>query len=337
VGTWLEPQDGDLDVLEGKQALVLGYGNQGRAFALNLRDSGLFENVRVWVRPGGPSYSRAESDGFEVVDETDLGTSDLLLCLLPDAVHEEVLGRLVEPRLRASGRRAGLCVAHGFSLVSSSLGERVRRAPWGDVVLVAPVAPGEEVRSAFLEGRGVPAYVGVWRDESGEALRLARALGHALGFSRAGMLKASIRDEVVVDLFGEQAVVCGGVEWLVRRAFDTLVQAGYSPEMAFLECVHQLKYLAELVHRNGLEGMRDRVSEVAYYGALTRGPRVIDSQVARTMAEILDEIESGAFQKELQSIEVRELSTRREGEDGLIERTGREVRERIFRGNRHHV
>lgn len=334
---WIDAREASLNPLHGFRITVAGYGNQGRAQARNLRDALCAvrpdpepsrpavagETLAVWVRPEGPSAARARADGFRVVGADELGASDLIVCLLPDECHESFLRQVAEPAvrdaLRQSGRRRrapSLCFAHGFSLVHSAVGRMTREGPWGDVVLVAPCGPGTDVRERFERGSGVPGYLAVWLDRSGRARAQALAVAAALGLTRAGVLETSVADEVAVDLFGEQSVVCGGLTALLRAAFETLVAAGYAPEMAYLECVQQIGLTAGMVQRHGIGGMRERISRTALYGDLVQGPRLIDDQVRAQMADILHEVESGQF--------ARQWTAQIEAGDPVISRWSRE-------------
>jgi len=296
---WIDPREGSLAPLAGREVIVLGYGNQGRAQALNLRDSGAAARVRVWARAGGPSAACAQADGFEVVAAAALGEGEVFLCLLPDEAQPAFLRDTLTPALQAAGRTAAaIGFAHGFALQFSEAGPALRQPPWAETFLVAPAGPGEEVRAAYVSGGGVPALLAVWHDASGTARARALAVAQAIGALRAGVLETTVADEVVVDLFGEQAVLCGGLSALVRAGFTTLTRAGYPPELAYLECVHQLRLTADLISRHGIAGMRERISRTALYGDVTRGPRILGAEVRQRMADILREIEAGEFSRE---------------------------------------
>ena len=266
---------------------VLGYGHQGEAQALNLRDAGL--RVIVGVRAGGPSAGRARAAGFETLPLAAAARrAAVAAVLLPDetlpAIWPELAGALAAD--------VGLVFAHGFNLVYSALAFPDR----ADVVLVSPTGPGRVLRLLVERGERLPAYLAVHRDGSGAAWALAEAWAGRLGC--APLLRTTVREETEVDLFGEQAVLCGGMNALVTAAFETLVQDGFQPELAFLECVHQLKYLADLLHERGVAGMREGISGTALYGDLTRGPRVIGAPARAAMRALLAEIRSGAFARE---------------------------------------
>jgi ketol-acid reductoisomerase len=268
---------------------VLGFGNQGEAQALNLRDSGCA--VVVGAREGGAGQARARALGFEVESlERAAARATAIAVLLPD----EVVPALWESLASAFAPDAGLVFAHGFNLLYGAL----RFPPRGDVVLVSPTGPGRILRERFQAGQGLPAYLAVAEDSSGKAWDLAEGYATALGCRRATLWRTTVAEETEVDLFGEQVVLCGGMNALVTAAFETLVERGYAPEIAYLECVHQLKYLADLLHERGVSGMRRGISGTALFGDLTRGPRVIGTAARAEMAKILDEIRSGGFAKE---------------------------------------
>lgn len=332
---WVDPQEASPEPLGGFDIVVAGYGSQGQAQACNLRDSRAGKRIRVWARAEGDSATRAREEGFKLVGNDELAEADLILCLLPDERHLWFVTEIAGPSLSSSGTKASLAFAHGYSLKFSDLGEVVRRSPWIDSFLVAPCGPGAEVRRAFTAGDGVPAYCAVWQDTSGEARARAIALAHALGATRAGVLETSVSDEAVVDLFGEQSVVCGGVVALMQAAFDTLVKAGFAPEMAYMECVQQLGLTAQLIRERGIDGMRSEVSRTALFGDLTQGPRIINDQVRATMAEILCEIQSGQFARQWAEELSRETPTltswQRAQAGSIIEKAGRAVRKRSRR------
>jgi ketol-acid reductoisomerase len=279
------PQGG----LAGRTIAVLGFGNQGTAQALNLRDSGL--SVIVGARESGASAARARDLGFEVFPLAGAARrADVAALLLPD---DRVPGLWPE-LLPALSPATSLVFAHGYVPLYADLA----MPPQGDVVLVSPTGPGRVLREEFARGAGLPAYLAVHRDVTGGAWALAEAYATAIGSARARLLRTTVREETEVDLFGEQTVLCGGMNALVGAAFDTLTTAGYAPELAYLEVVHQLKYLADLLHERGVAGLREEISSTALYGDLTRGPRVIDAHVRAEMSRILDEIRSGAFAAE---------------------------------------
>lgn len=286
--------------LPGLRVAVLGFGNQGRAHALNLRDSGC--EVVVGARPGHPGEARARALGFTTLAPIEaIGQAPVVAVLLPDEVVPELW-----PRLAAAWKDdTALVFAHGFNLVYSEL----VLPPRGDVVLVSPTGPGQVLRERFEKGEGLPAYLALHQDFSGRAWALAEAYAAALGCARARLWRTTVTEETEVDLFGEQAVVVGGVCELVEAAFATLVDAGYDERIAYLEVVHQLKHLVDVIHEAGPDGLRERISGTALYGALTRGPRVINAGSRAALAELLAEVRSGAFAAEWQA-EVRAGSPR---------------------------
>ena len=271
------------------RVVVLGYGNQGEAHARNLRDSG--EDVCVAARPGRGAEQRARAHGFVVAPPSvALRDADTVAVLLPDEVVPEVWPSLVNDALDVRA----FVFAHGFNLLYGSLAF----PPDATVVLVSPTGPGRVIRELYEQGAGVPAYLAVHQPGSFDGWGIATEYATALGSARARLLRTSVREETEVDLFGEQAVLCGGMNALVISAYDTLLQAGYTPEIAYLECVHQLRYLADLLHARGVAGLRRGISGTALYGDLTRGPRVVNETSRAAMRELLAEIRSGAFARE---------------------------------------
>ncbi len=284
--------DGDisLDPIRDLAVGIVGFGNQGRAQALNLRDGGF--RVRVGLRVNSVNRRAAVTEGLDVVTPEELAAwSDLLVLLAPDEVLEDLYRETLRPTLSDD---AAIGFAHGVAL-HFGVWEFPEEA---DVFLVAPAGPGLEVRDRYLRGEGVPAVVAVDRDGSGSARGKALAYAKAIGCARAGVFLSTVRDEVVIDLFGEQVVLCGGLAELATRAYETLVEAGYSPELAYLECVHQLRITTELIHRYGVEGMWDAISRTALYGSLQRGPAVLNETSRCEMRETLRLIESGEFYAE---------------------------------------
>jgi ketol-acid reductoisomerase len=314
-------REGNLDLLSGKVA-VLGYGSQGHAHALNLRDSGV--EVEVGLREGSPSRAAAEELGLEVRTVADaVGDAQVVAILLPDQAQPHVYEQDVAPNLM---RDAAVLFAHGFNVHYG----RIRPPAGHDVIMVAPKGPGHIVRRLFMEGFGTPAIVAVAQDASGQALDRALAYGAAIGAGRAGMIETTFAEETETDLFGEQAVLCGGVTELVRAGFETLVEAGYQPEIAYYECLHELKLIVDLVWEGGLSGMRSSISDTAEYGDLTRGSRVIDDHVRDSMRGLLADIRSGAFAREwvaeIEAGEPRLAELREQASDQLLEQVGRELR-----------
>jgi ketol-acid reductoisomerase len=282
--------DAELDRLRGRTVAVIGYGSQGHAHALNLKESGV--TVIVGLRPGGPSWAKAKADGLDVRSVSEAArAADVIMMLVPDQHARAVYDRDVAAHV-TPGKT--LMFAHGFNI---HFGEIVPPATV-DVSLVAPKSPGHLVRSEYEAGRGVPGLVSVQRDASGHALADALAYARGIGCTRAGVIETSFREETETDLFGEQAVLCGGATALVKAGFETLVEAGYSPEMAYFECLHELKLIVDLMYRGGMQFMRYSISDTAEYGDYTRGPRIVTEQTRAEMRRILEEIRSGAFARE---------------------------------------
>ena len=315
-------RDGNLDLLSGRVA-VLGYGSQGHAHALNLRDSGV--DVEVGLREGSPSWAAAEEAGLTVrtIPEAVRGAR-LVAVLLPDHVQKGVYERDVAPNLEPD---AAVLFAHGFNVHFG----QIRPEPGHDVVMVAPKGPGHRVRQLFEAGAGTPGLVAVAHDASGGAFDLALAYGAAIGCGRAGMLETTFAEETESDLFGEQAVLCGGVCALMQAGFETLVDAGYQPEIAYYECINELKLIVDLIYEGGFTHMRDSISDVAEYGDLTRGPVVVDEHVRTTMKQLLEDVRNGSFARELIAEEEngrpRLTTLRRMAARHPVESVGAELRE----------
>jgi ketol-acid reductoisomerase len=282
--------DADPGVIQGRKVAIMGYGSQGHAHALNLAESGV--DVRVGLRAGSSSKQKAEEAGLRVLSIADAAAeADLIMMLLPDTEQASVYDSDIAPSLRQGD---ALFFAHGFNI---RFGQIV--PPAGvDVAMVAPKGPGHLVRRTYTEGGGVPSLVAVAQDASGKAHDLALSYAQAIGATRAGVLDTTFEEETETDLFGEQVVLCGGLTSLVQAGFETLVAAGYQPESAYFECLHELKLIVDLMYEQGISGMRYSISDTAEYGDLTRGPRVIDDHVRATMSRILDDIRSGAFAEE---------------------------------------
>lgn len=283
-------QDGSLEPLQGKTVAIIGYGSQGHAHALNLRDSGV--QVVVGLPEGSRSRAKAENAGLTVLAPAEAAArADFIMILVPDHIQADLYNSDIAPAMKPGKT---LMFAHGFNIHFGFI-----RPPEGvDVSMVAPKAPGHRVREVFLEGQGVPALVAVAQDASGRALPNALAYALALGSLKAGVIETTFREETESDLFGEQTVLCGGVSELIRAGFETLVEAGYAPEIAYFECLHELKLIVDLIYEGGLSYMRYSVSDTAEYGDYTRGPRIINEQTRAEMRKILGEIQSGAFARE---------------------------------------
>jgi ketol-acid reductoisomerase len=283
-------KDGNLDLLKGRTVAIIGYGSQGHAHALNLRDSGV--DVVVGLYPGSKSRSKAEAAGLKVADTVDAAkAADIIMILVSDHIQADLYEKEIAPHL-TPGKT--LMFAHGFNIHFGQI-----KPPAGvDVSMVAPKAPGHRVRELFTEGVGVPSLVAVHQDASGHALEVALAYASALGSLKAGVIETNFREETESDLFGEQSVLCGGVSELIRAGFETLVEAGYAPEIAYFECLHELKLIVDLIQEGGLGYMRYSISDTAEYGDYTRGPRIVDQRVRAEMKKILSEIQSGEFARQ---------------------------------------
>jgi ketol-acid reductoisomerase len=278
------------ELLRGKQIAMLGYGSQGHAQAQNLRDSGY--SVIVGLAPDRASARQAAADGFEVAPPAEaVRRSDLVQILAPDEHHRELFENEIRPNLKPN---AILMVSHGFSIHF----KQIIPPPTMDVVMVAPKGPGHLVRRVYTEGGGVPSLIAVAQDASGKAQDYALAYAWGIGATRAGVVKTTFRDETETDLFGEQSVLCGGLTSLMKAGFETLIEAGYPPEMAYFECIHEVKLIVDLIYEGGLSRMRYSISNTAEYGDLTRGPRLIGPEVRERMKQILQAIQDGSFAKE---------------------------------------
>lgn len=283
-------QDADLNLLKGKKIAIVGYGIQGRGQGLNLRDSGI--DVIVSQRPGGKNYDLAVQDGFHPVSaEEATQQADIIQLLTQDHLQADIYKQSVEPYLK---KGKALLFSHGFNIHFGYI-----KPPKDiDVFMVAPKGPGALVRSQFVEGGGVPCLVAVSQNASGQALQLALAHAKAIGGTRAGTIETNFKEETETDLFGEQVVLCGGLSELIRAGFDTLVKAGYQPEMAYFECLHEVKLITDAIFASGISGMHRRVSDTAEYGDYSRGKRIVTEETRKEMQKILKEIQSGSFAKE---------------------------------------
>ncbi len=319
-------RNGDLGLLDGKVA-VIGYGSQGHAHALNLRDSGV--EVEVGLRAGSSSWQAAEEAGLAVATVAEATrAAQVVALLLPDQVQPAVYEADVALNLAGD---AALLFAHGFNVHYG----RIAPPAGHDVIMVAPKGPGHIVRRLFAEGYGTPALVAVAQNASGRAFDLALAYAAGIGATRAGVIETTFVEETESDLFGEQAVLCGGVTELIRLGFETLVEAGYQPEVAYYECLHELKLIVDLIYEGGLAGMRFSISDTAEYGDLTRGPKVIDEHVRENMRKLLSEIREGSFAhewiQEMKTGEPRLRELRAKAADERIEQVGRELRSLMHR------
>jgi ketol-acid reductoisomerase len=315
-------KDADLALLQGKTIGIIGYGSQGHAHALNLRDSGC--NVIVAELPGTETYKQAIDAGMTVKSAAEVAAvADIIMMLVPDQNQAQVYRDDIAPSMKAGKT---LMFAHGFNI---HFGQIVPPADV-DVSMIAPKGPGHLVRRLYTEGSATPALVAVYQDASGKAKETALAYAKGIGSTRAGVLETTFEEETETDLFGEQCVLCGGVTELVKAGFDTLVEAGYQPEIAYFECMHELKLIVDLMHEGGMSYMRYSISDTAEYGDYTRGPRVIDDCVRETMQEILGEIQDGSFAREWllenQVGRPHYRALKRQNAEHLIEEVGAELR-----------
>ena len=316
-------QDADLNLLKGKTIATIGYGIQGRGQSLCLVDSGI--NVVVSELPGTPNYEQAKADGFNPILASEAAkVADIIQILTQDHVQSKVYKEDIKPNLK---KGKALCFSHGFNIHF----KQIKPPKKVDVFMVAPKGPGALVRKMYEEGKGVPSLVAVFQDATGDALKLALAYAKALGATRAGVIETTFKEETETDLFGEQTVLCGGVTELIKAGFDTLVEAGYQPEIAYFEVLHELKLITDLIQEAGISGMRRRVSNTACYGDLTRGPRVINEKTRKIMKKILKDIQSGKFAREW----IKENEAGRpvfnelikKGDEHPIEKVGKQLRE----------
>ena len=283
-------KDADLSIIQGKQVAIIGYGSQGHAHANNLKDSGA--NVCVGLRAGTSSEAKAKAAGLDVKSIADaVASSDVVMILAPDEHQAELYRNEIEPNIKQG---AALAFAHGFNIHFQQIIPR----PDLDVIMIAPKGPGHLVRATYTGGGGVPSLIAIFQDASGQAKELSLSYASANGGGRAGIIETSFKEETETDLFGEQAVLCGGITALIQAGFETLVEAGYAPEMAYFECLHETKLIVDLIYEGGIANMRYSISNTAEYGDFTRGPRVITEETKREMKKILTEIQHGEFAKE---------------------------------------
>ncbi|MBV9661972.1 MAG: ketol-acid reductoisomerase [Acidimicrobiales bacterium] len=322
VATVYYEKDADPGIISGRKVAIIGYGSQGHAHALNLRDSGV--DVRVALRDGSSSKTKAEAAGLRVTSIAEAAReADVIMLLAPDTEQHAIYRSAIEPGLKAGD---ALLFAHGFNIRFGLI-----EAPAGvDVAMVAPKGPGHLVRRTYEGGGGVPALIAVDQDATGKARDLALSYAYAIGATRAGVLETTFKEETETDLFGEQVVLCGGLTSLIQAGFETLVDAGYQPESAYFECLHEVKLIVDLMYEHGIAGMRYSISDTAEYGDLTRGPRVIGDSVRQEMKKILGEIQSGRFAEEWvgenQAGRPRFNQLRAEGREHPIERVGEQLR-----------
>jgi ketol-acid reductoisomerase len=316
-------KDGDLTLLKGRTVAVIGYGSQGHAHALNLRDSGV--DVVIGLYAGSQSWAKAEAAGLKVMTTADAArASDIIMILVADHIQGDLYNNEIAPHMKPGKT---LMFAHGFNIHYG----QIKPPADADVSMIAPKSPGHRVRELFLEGVGVPALVAVHQNATGKAIETALAYARALGSLKAGVIETNFKEETESDLFGEQSVLCGGVTELIRAGFETLVEAGYAPEIAYFECLHELKLIVDLIQEGGLSYMRYSVSDTAEYGDYSRGPRVVDSHVRAEMKKILAEVQSGQFAKEWieenKTGRKKFLAMREAARNQPIEQVGRELRE----------
>ncbi len=316
-------KDADLNFIKDRTIAVIGYGIQGRGQALNLRDSGL--KVIIGQREGSVNYDQAKKDGFEPVDAaTAAKAADIIQILTQDHIQAELYKKDIKKNLK---KGKSLLFSHGFNIHF----EQIVPPDDVDVFMIAPKGPGSLVRRQYEEGKGVPCLVAIFQNPSGNALKTALAYAKGIGGARAGVIETTFKEETETDLFGEQTVLCGGASELVKAGFDTLIEAGYQPEIAYFECLHELKLIVDLIYEGGIQGMRKRVSDTAEYGDYSRGKRIINERTRKEMKKILEQIQSGKFAREW----IRENKKgrpnfnkwRQEGEQHKIEQVGRELRE----------
>ncbi len=314
--------DADLNLLQNKKVAVLGYGSQGHAHALNLHDSGI--NVVVGLYPDSKSWQKAKEAGLDVKSNADAAKdADLIMMLVPDLVQPKVFAEDVLPNLKKGDI---LAFSHGFNIHYS----QIEPPDFVDIIMIAPKGPGHLVRRQYEEGRGVPCLIAVQQDASGKAKDFALAYAKGIGGTKAGVIETTFREETETDLFGEQAVLCGGVMELMRAGFETLVGAGYKPEVAYFECLHEMKLIVDLIYEGGMAGMYYSVSDTAEFGGLTRGPRVVNEESRMAMHEILAEIQTGTFATEWilenQARNPRFKALRRELAETEMEAVGAQLR-----------
>jgi len=316
-------KDADLSLIKGKQVTIVGYGSQGHAHALNLHESGV--KVTVGLRKGGPSWTKAEKAGLTVKEIAEaVKGADFVMMLMPDEHIAATYRKDVEPNIR---KGATLAFAHGFNI---HFGQVLPREDL-DVVMIAPKAPGHTVRNQYVQGAGTPCLIAMAQDVSGKARDLALSYASAIGGARAGVIETNFREETETDLFGEQVVLCGGTTALVQAGFEILVEAGYAPEMAYFECLHELKLIVDLMYEGGIANMRYSISNNAEYGDFTRGPRIITEESKNEMRRILKEIQTGAYAQEFllenQTGATKLNALRRIGREHPIEVVGKKLRD----------
>ncbi len=284
-------RDADVNLIKGKKVVIVGYGSQGHAHAMNLRDSGV-KDVAVALRPGSATIAKAEGAGFKVLSPVDAAKwADVVMVLTPDELQRGLYEQDLAPNMK---KGAALAFAHGLNVHFNLIVPR----PDLDVFMIAPKGPGHTVRSEYQRGGGVPCLVAVAQNPSGNALEIALSYASAVGGGRAGVIETTFREECETDLFGEQVVLCGGLTSLIQAGFETLVEAGYAPEMAYFECLHEVKLIVDLIYEGGMANMRYSISNTAEYGDYTRGPRIITDETRQEMKRVLEDIQSGKFARD---------------------------------------
>jgi len=315
-------KDADPSIIRSKKVAIIGYGSQGHAHALNLKDSGV--QVVVGLREGSSSKAKAEAAGLTVMGIGEAAKwANVIMLTMPDTEQKATYDEFIKPHMR---KGKAIAFAHGFNIRF----KRIKPSKSVDVIMIAPKGPGHLVRRTYTEGGGVPALIAVENDASGQARALALSYADAIGGSRAGVIETTFTEETETDLFGEQVVLCGGLTSLIKAGFETLVEAGYQPEMAYFECLHEVKLIVDLMYEEGIAGMRYSISDTAEYGDVTRGPRVVTPATKKIMQKILKEIQTGKFAKEWiaesESGRANFNALRKEGREHQIEKVGSELR-----------
>ena len=320
----LYEKDSNVDLIKSKKIAIFGFGSQGHAHALNLKDSGV-KDVAVALREGSPSQKKAEEQGLKVMSLSDAAEwADILMVLTPDELQSQIYKNHIEQRMREG---TSLAFAHGLNIHFNLINARKDL----DVFMIAPKGPGHLVRSEYIKGGGVPCLMAIHQDSSGKARDLALSYASAIGGGKAGVIETNFKEECETDLFGEQSVLCGGLVELIKNGYETLVEAGYSPEMAYFECVHEVKLIVDLIYEGGIANMNYSISNTAEYGEYVSGKKIIDSKTKERMKEILKDIQSGKFAKqwmnECKNGQKNFLKTRKELSEHPIEKVGKKLRE----------
>ncbi|MDP2782077.1 MULTISPECIES: ketol-acid reductoisomerase [Devosia] len=317
-------RDADLNIIKSRKVAIVGYGSQGHAHVLNLRDSGITDVV-VALRPGSPSAKKAEGEGLKVMSVADASKwADVIMMLVPDELQADIYKEHIEPNIRDG---AALAFAHGLNVHFNLIEPKASV----DVIMIAPKGPGHTVRGEYQKGGGVPCLIAVHQDASGNAHDIALAYASGVGGGRSGIIETNFREECETDLFGEQAVLCGGVVELIRAGFETLVEAGYAPEMAYFECLHEVKLIVDLIYQGGIANMNYSISNTAEWGEYVSGPRIITSETKAEMKRVLTDIQTGKFtsewMQEIKSGGARFKATRRLADEHQIEEVGAKLRD----------